>query len=179
MTFLSIITRTYKRPVALAACLASQEEQTCRDFEHDLIVDEVGVGIEETYRLMSVRDWHEITGEYVYFLDDDNVLTGPDVVQSIRDVTKNRPDIIVARAILGNLGLLPPHLGIPLMRGRIDLGCVVMRRDIFLQAARCFQPRYDGDFDYIAGGIAVSNSLVWLNKIIMRAQRRSFGEPEL
>ncbi len=178
MTFLSIITRTYKRPVALAACLASLAEQTCQDWESHLIVDEVGVGIEETYRLMSLRDWQEITGEYVYFLDDDNVLTGSDVLQSIRDAAHTQPDIIIARAILGDLGLLPPRLGIPLTRGRVDLGCVVLRREIFLQAARAFAPRYDGDYDYIAAGVEAANSLVWLNKIIMRAQRRSFGAPE-
>lgn len=119
-----------------------------------------------------------MTGEYVYFLDDDNVLTGPDIIQAIKEAAKDKPGIIIARTHICELGILPPRLGFPPQRGRIDLGNAIMRQDVFRQAVKLYGLRMDGDFDYIEAGVSIADSLVWLNRIIMRAQARSYGAPE-
>jgi glycosyltransferase involved in cell wall biosynthesis len=97
----SIITPTLCRPTLLRTC-KSLESQTCSDWEHIVIVD-APVGevpphpqrkvLHCTHRHDNYGNtcrhdaWTHATGEYVYYLDDDNFLAHPRVLESLKGVT--------------------------------------------------------------------------------------------
>jgi glycosyltransferase involved in cell wall biosynthesis len=177
--FLTIITRTYKRPQALKACVDSVLAQAQGECEQLFLVDDVGIGIAETYQQMSVRDWSDVKGDYVYILDDDNVLL-PCAIVALKEAAEKNPDLIIARADMGKWGLLPDNgnWGCPPKMARIDMGCAVLRRDLFLKAIKETQACYEGDYHYIAAAYRMAGLVAWLDETIMRVQRVSHGEPE-
>ena len=177
--FLTIITRCYKRPRMLGKCIASLERQTCQDWQHITIVDEIGIGIPETFRRMAKRDWSDVQGEYVYFLDDDNLLADVESVRWLRDITQGGTDMLIFRAEIGDK-ILPDraHWGWPPVFRHIDLGCAIVQRDVFFQAAKSFGARYEGDYDYLSAAYKLAKTHDWLNRCVMRAQQVSHGAPE-
>lgn len=181
MTLLTIITRTYKRPQMLARCMASLEAQSDGDYQHILLVDEEGIGIAETYRRMRQRNWADIRGDYVYLLDDDCTLAGVEAIATLRRaIIAARPKLIFVKAEICEWGILPGLWRLPPVRGRIDLGCVIMQRGLFRRAARRFGAAYDGDYDFIMAGYGMSrqSQTIWLDHLFMRAQQIGRGKPE-
>jgi hypothetical protein len=181
MTFLTVVTRTFRRPEAFRRCAASLAEQAGADVQHIVIRDDEGVGIPETYRTLRDRDWSDVTGEYVYFLDDDNVIWGSSSVRELSEFSAAaaRPDMIIFKADL--CGRVVPEDYLWMCRpqvAHIDLGCVALRVDAFFEARRHFGYRYEGDYDYILSAFIRSTKVGWWDKVFMRAQRVSRGEPE-
>lgn len=175
---LTIITRTYKRPMALSICKTSVRQQGFPDdIQHMILEDTIGIGIAESYRQLSQRDWSDVKGDYVYLLDDDNILT-PGVVQYLKDMSSCSPALIIARADMAHMGLLPPDVRDVPRQGYIDLGCVIARKDIFLKAIKHCRPRYEGDFDYISAAYQSSDRTIWFDHTIMKVQKISHGAPE-
>ena len=71
--FLSIMTRTHKRPRRLQECKESVAQLVDDDYEHVVVVDEVGVGHDGSYKLcIDAFDDGRVNGQYVWFLDDVN-----------------------------------------------------------------------------------------------------------
>ena len=52
---LTIVTRTFRRPQMLERCVASVWAQECRDFQHVILPDEIGIGIRASYERMAAR----------------------------------------------------------------------------------------------------------------------------
>jgi hypothetical protein len=147
--FITFYTPTYKRPQALAACLASVGAQTAVAHVEQLVIpDHVGVGIDGMYARVP-QYAQAVHGRYVHVLADDDVLAGPHVVQTVMDFadTVGDPDVIVVRAQKGCLELPigPPW---PPVCGQIDLGCVLTRRDLWKAHCTAYGRRYEGDYDF-------------------------------
>src|SRR4030067_3647749 len=69
--FLTIVTRTFRRPVGLARCIDSVARQSDPDVEHIILHDSIGRGVGWSYEnLRSAQPG----GEYVFILDDDDYL---------------------------------------------------------------------------------------------------------
>lgn len=152
MPFLSFYTPTYKRPTLLARCQASVAQQTL-PCEQVIIRDEIGIGIDGMYRAIPEHA-HEVTGEYVHVLADDDYLASPEVVAMVRSVAaaSDWPDVLIVRAIKQGLDLPLDRRGPPQL-GRIDLGCVITRRDVWLQHVHNYsQPeaKYESDYQHVA-----------------------------
>lgn len=148
--FLSIFTPTYRRPKGLQALMASVQAQTaCDQVQHVIVPDYVGKGIVQalfrdlpTYAACFV-------GDYVTLLADDDVLAAPDVVAKVQRFAEanGRPEVIVVDVVKAGLRLPACDLNPPVM-GAIDLGCFLVRRDIWLQHVQDYGDRYEGDFDH-------------------------------
>jgi len=144
--FLSFYTPTYKRPAALAACMASVAKQTeVQRIEHVIVADYVGLGIAGMYA--QVPDYAEaLHGEYVHLLADDDVLANPSVVAQVLDFSRSEgaPPIILVDVLKNGM-----HIGgnWPPVEGRIDLGCLIVRRDIWMRHCFDYGKRYEGDYD--------------------------------
>lgn len=145
--FLSFYTPTYKRPTLLARCRASVAAQTV-PCEQVIIPDTVGLGIAGMYAALPTHAYR-LTGDYVHFLADDDFLAGADVVERVQRLAlaEGRPDVIVVRAIKNGLDLPLDPYGPP-VEGRIDLGCIITRRDVWLQHVHDYGHRYEGDCDH-------------------------------
>jgi hypothetical protein len=149
MTFMTIYTPTYQRPTYLAICRYSVQAQTCRDFQHMVIVDDTGIGVDGMFRDIR-RHVDQIRGQYVYILSDDDRLLDPrgmEQVQQFAGEHNNPPVIIVRNRKWGSVFPLvweeEPQLT------QIDTGNFIIRADVFRETADKFGQRYEGDFDYI------------------------------
>lgn len=156
--FLSFYTPTYRRPVQLARCMESVQRQTAvADVEHIIVPDYIGVGIGGMFgRIREQEHYNLPRGEYVYFLADDDVLasTGAvaalaDLVDRHRDEYRNGPHVVIVGSQKPG-GYYPPTNEGPPVEGSIDLGCLVVRRDVWRSVAAMggYGERYEGDYDF-------------------------------
>lgn len=148
--FISFYTPTYKRPQQLAACLASVGAQTLREeIEQIVIPDHVGRGIGGMYAHVPLYAPF-VRGQYVHFLADDDVLASPVVVRQVKDFAEAEgfPPLIIVQAKKAG-ALWPAGEPWPPRMGAIDLGCSIVRADIWKQHAHAYGQRYEGDFDFL------------------------------
>lgn len=146
MAFLTILTRSYKRPNSLARCVQSVARQTDPDVEQRIIFDSIGRGVEWSY--LNLRG---ITpdGEYVMLLDDDNYLSDDGFIAHLKKFIEDqgRPDVVFVE--MDRLGALFPDLSEGIRRCYIDAGNVVIKRDVWLEHAPDFKADYSADFYFI------------------------------
>lgn len=177
--FLSIYTPTYKRPTLLAACIQSVNDQTIRgEIEHVIMVDEVGVGIAGMFAEIP-NHLERLTGEYVYVLQDDDVLAGPDVVERLRAFVrvKRAPGVVIVRNRKRD-SVYPTYWGERPRRNHIDLGNYVIRQDVFAQHVTDFGQRYDGDFDFIDAVWQAGWPFGWCDLLFAEALGTGLGRQE-
>lgn len=172
--FLTILTRTYRRPAALAACLASVGRQTrAAAVDHIVLVDHVGVGIAATHaRFVQVRA--AARGRYVLALDDDNVLASETVIGDLERFAMGDPPLLLPAVQKGELvipGAWPPICGL------IDMGNLVVRADIWRAHADAYGPRYEGDFDF-ASALAQAGIAATRVPLLLLRGPVNHGRPE-
>ena len=146
--FLTFYTPTYRRPRALAACMASVEKQTlAAQIEHVIIADYVGIGIGGMYQ--RVPQYAEaVHGDYVHVLADDDELHDKSVVEQVRDfaVAQGYPAVILVDVVKIGMGLIVPSW--PPVEGEIDLGNMIVRGDVWQRHCGDYGKRYEGDADF-------------------------------
>lgn len=177
MAFLTIYTPTYKRPTYLAQNQASVWAQTCQDVEQVVVVDEVGIGIEGMYEEIPGHA-DLIRGDYVYILQDDDVLADGQVVADLREfvVANKRPEVVMVRNLKrGNI--YPAWRQEPIC-GLVDLGSYVIRGDVFHKNAHRFGRRYAGDYDFIRALWDDGYDFAWCDRLFAAAQALGLGRPE-
>lgn len=148
--FLSFYTPTYKRPLGLRNCLESVARQTAVDaIEQIVIPDHLGVGIHGMYARIRLYA-SALHGAYAHVLADDDELSTPDVVAEVRDFAEARgyPPLILVGVQKGALVIREPAW--PPVQGAVDLGCLILRADIWRAHAEDWGQRYEGDFDMAA-----------------------------
>lgn len=154
--FVSFYTPTYRRPEQLARCLASVQAQTqAKLVEQIVVVDHVGIGVGGMFEAVP-RYADALHGEYVHFLCDDDVLAASDVVARLKRIVDSERDkaglgphvVIVGSQKPG--GYFPSQNHGPPVEGSIDLGCFVVRADVWKTTCQLYGRRYEGDFDYIS-----------------------------
>jgi hypothetical protein len=153
--FLSIFTPTYRRPIGLAKCMASVQSQTIAErIQHVIVPDYAGVGLVQALFHWPALYAPVLTGEYVTLMADDDDLEGPTVVQSLQVLAgvNGWPDVLIVQATKGGHGSLPLDQHGPPILGRIDLGSVVTRRDVWLEHLKDYTingGRYESDYDHV------------------------------
>lgn len=154
--FITFLTPAFRRPQALASCLASVGSQSAVEaIEQIVLPDHVGLGIVEGLYGRLPRYADAVHGQYVHILADDDVLAGPHVVALVRQFAIQRgcPDVILVNAIKDLCGpvWLPANWdGVPVC-GQIDMGCLIVRADVWRAHVQDYQTgRYEADFDHAA-----------------------------
>lgn len=181
MPFLTIVTRTYKRPTFLAQCEASVEAQSSYDnVEHVILRDCVGVGIFGSYRWM-IDEADQYKGDYIYCLDDDNVLVDPGFVAALEQIAElYDPAIVMVKAQHPTRGILPHIWKRRPVRNHVDLCNFVVRADVWkANADRFMDIEQAEDFAFIDALFAAGHSVYWHDQIVARLQKVSWGLPEV
>jgi glycosyltransferase involved in cell wall biosynthesis len=189
--FISILTRTHKRPKALRRCLESLSRQTKKNFNVVIISDhkeDVVENIIPEYPNLSIIVKHVeplgypacntyfnivrdiVTSEYVIFLDDDDEIIDKDYCKSLEDISiKNkRPAAIISKALFPGKKVIPDDNSWRKAPGMTHISglnfCV--RVDMY---KRCNWPESKcGDFYFISNvfkNINWKKEVYWYDKI--------------
>lgn len=181
MAFLEILTRCYKRPKMLHHNRASLVAQTCGDWTQTLLVDEVGHGVPAAQERLA-HYAPQLTGEYIWILDDDDMCTRRTLVDELRTIAKtHQPDVIMLRMNHLERGILPDDDAWqkPPQCSRIGCSAYVVRRDVWRRFANAFLPgEYASDFKFIAAIFAARPNVFWHDVIASQCQRVSLGRAE-
>ena len=175
--FLTIVTRTFRRPVGLARCIDSVARQSDPDVEHIILHDSIGRGVGWSYEnLRSAQPG----GEYVFILDDDDYLIDEGFVAALKQfvVEHERPEIVFVG--MDVQGRILPEWSEGLRLGDIAVSCFALRRDVWLEHAGDFSGDYGGDFHFIDAvyGCERQHTSARLERVVSRVDRVSYGEPE-
>lgn len=121
---------------------------------------------------------HRVTGRYVLVLADDDVLL-PDVahVAARLDAT-GEPDVLIVSTEKGHHGRLPYDTSGPPRYGRIDLGCVITRRDVWLQHVADYGQSYEGDYHHVSAMWDAGRTFVYATDLLVSRGAVSAGRAE-
>jgi len=170
MTLLTVVTRhLLSREEQFAVCAASLRVQTDQDFQHLVLEDSKGHGIEWANRQLIVHK-DKVYGDYVFILDDDDQLISENFVAEIRDIViANDPDLIVMQ--MDHKGRILPKQG---MRcpgfGEIGISAVVVQRDVWMQAIEAFEPKRGGDYPFLTRCYELADKIMWIKKAMSKMQ---------
>jgi len=181
--FLSIVTRNHPgRPNLLKRCIESVEKLKDKDFQHIIIYDSEGLGIPHANQLFA-KGKYRVTGEYVFMLDDDDVLISDDLVSDMKLVTslQNYPDIIFVLMTLNGITFPSPLVWEKdqLIPGNIGTSCFVMKNELWQDSIDSFKTtELSGDFNFINTAFSKTSSKYWYGKTYARAFGLSGGKAE-
>ena len=160
--FLTLITPTFRRPKGLAACHASVREQTSVGrIQHFDIVDHIGLGIGAMYAEIP-KYASAVQGQYVHLLCDDDELASPDVVAQVERfaIEQQFPPVILVAVNKAGMEL-PIGEPWPPVCGRIDLGCLIVRADVWKAHAKDYGHAYEGDYLFADAVYRAGHTAAW------------------
>jgi glycosyltransferase involved in cell wall biosynthesis len=180
--FLSIITRTCKRPNLLKKCVESVTGQTDKDFEHLFIVDNEGRGkVWAQASLSGYKDQLGIKGKYVMVLDDDDYIADHTFIEYIKNfiqLVDRDPEIIFFK---GNIGgrILPPEKfwGKAPVHAQIGSFCFLVKKELYLKQIHKWAQKDSGDFHFIRACFNSAKTVSWIDKVFVKTQKISRGVP--
>lgn len=189
LPFLTVVTRhCHGREELLARNQESLRRQSDQDFEQVLIVDDTPWswdGLNEADRSF-VGHTNRVRGEYVYILDDDDLLVGSDFVREVKRVAREyNPDVImvrVQRTAPGFLGEILPcsdAWGSRPLAGHVGAPCFVVRRVLWVEHIWIFGDPGKlptatsgfGDCEFVRHLYDLGCSFYWLDRIVATVNR--------
>lgn len=175
--FLTILTRSFRRPESLGRCVNSVALQTDPDVEHVILHDPIGRGVGWSY--LNLR-YAIPRGEYVFMLDDDDYLINRDFVAALKQCAQDndQPDVIYIKMDVS--GTIMPDFTDGLQRGWIACSCFAIRREVWLEHLADLRDDYSADFYFIHAISACGrmHSEAHLNMVASRVGKVSHGQPE-
>jgi len=162
-------------------CRNSVLAQKDPDFDHIVIKDMIGVGFARTNGYFyEYRDL--IHGQYVFILDDDDVLVTDDFVSDMKKIAKenDNPGMIFVRMWISD-HTYPTHVDwkVPkLTINHIGTSCVVVRNDLWKEKIKNFLQRKAGDFFFIESIFNSKPTIFWQDKFYSKTMKVSHGKPE-
>lgn len=182
--FLTIMTRCYKRPNMLLANLASAYGQIDKDFDHVIMVDEVGIGVPRANKLFW-RNAYRIQGEYVLMLDDDDKFSDSLAIRKLKNAvnSSSNPGMVIFKCDHGaGLGVLPfPKIfELEMMPQPSGIGTCsyITRTDVFKATIDKFGKRLGGDYLFFKAAYGMCENIIFLDEQLTEVQRISNGKPE-
>lgn len=181
--FLSIVTRNHPdRQSLLERCVESVNNLRDKDFQHIVIKDTLGSGIPHANSLFYANK-HYVTGEYVFVLDDDDILITNDLVDDMKLVAREQgyPDIIFIMMDLYSNLIPTPHVWSKdkMIPGHIGSSCVVVRNYLWQRNIANFKTtETPGDFNFIKSIFSNSHSVYWYGKTYSRSFYLNRGASE-
>ena len=179
--FLSIVTRRHpNRSIMFKKNRASVLMQEDNDYEHVIIQDDVGVGSYEANRLF-VQNKDKINGNYVFMLDDDDVLVGSKLITDLKEVVENHsPDLMFIKMLAGDQEIPSSEVWMKneLKPGHVGTSCVVVKNKLWKDTIDRFTAKQTGDFDFIKEVLSKAKKVVWVNKLYSKTMSVSWGKSE-
>ena len=180
--FLSIVTRSYKKPNCLKRNIASVEMQTDQDLEQIHIVDDVGRGLAWADQALH-HNMHRNNGKYVMVLDDDDLILNKHFITLLKHVAeRKKPDVIIWRGkfLEANitLPLIDQYWGRYPIRAFIGSFNYCLRNELYQKHIHVCQCGISGDFDLIKAVFEdnPTPNIFWYNKILVSTQQKSYGK---
>ena len=177
--FLTLYTPTFRRPLQLAACLESVRVQTiAAEIEQIVIPDHIGRGVGGMFA--KVQHYVDaVHGRYVHMLCDDDTLTDPGVVERVKACAEanGNPPVIIVSARKG-ASIWPAGNPWPPVMGHIDLGCLIVRSDVWKQHAKDYLPVYEGDYWFAKAVSDAGHPAFWAGEVLFVQGAVSHGAAE-
>lgn len=171
--FLSIVTRHYyKRPNMYKLCCESVDRQKDQDLEHIILRDDIGVGFARANGFF-YENRDKVKGDYVFMLDDDNVLITDDFVTDLKEIVKiHSPEMIFIRNLIDGV-LYPSSRYVwgkdKLIINHIDTANVVVKKELWQKHIINFLQRKAGDFFFIDSVFRTKPKIYWQDKIYSKS----------
>jgi len=171
--YLSVITRTCRRPRQLALNIASLKAQTHAEYEHIILVDDDGAGLEAANRRIS-ETAGRARGEWVMVLDDDDIITEVTLIRELRHFQdfKGNPDMVAWR-IWRVQSLAPkpcawnlPPKEIDVANGHMVCNCFAVRRQLYDDTIHAFNRAAAGDQSWLKAILAKQPNIFWWDQIV-------------
>lgn len=178
--FMSIVTRhMLSRPVMFQQNVDSVNMQDNQDLEHIIILDDAGLGSGRA-NIMFYRNMDRVSGDYVFMLDDDDVLVTPDFISDMKGIVKgNDVDVIMIRMMLnGELYPTPIVWKKQPIMNHIGTSNFVIKNAVWKKHIRNFLPIQTGDYNFIRTVFDSRPKVTWVDKIYSKTLRVSCGLPE-
>jgi len=177
---LTIVTRCYNRPLAFKRCLRSIERQTSENFEHVLIIDEIGRGIRWANKQIA-EVGSETSGHYIYILDDDDFLLNENFVSDFTSLINKKlitPQLVIVKGWILEKEV-PVRWERPPKRGQIGAPNFIVRRDLFKKFSKYWGVSRAGDWNFIRNVMNVIpvDDFFWWDKFVFYADP-SVGKSE-
>jgi hypothetical protein len=163
-----------------AAHQLSLMQQTDRDFLHTVLMDSERRGIEWATENMA-RHAPQLVGDYVFCLDDDDMLTLPTFVAGLKQIAVlNAPDVVFCRMDHGGGRILPSaRWGKSPRVSEIGISAYVVRREWWQQHAGAMIPgKYTSDYEFINSIWKAHPQVYWWDVVASKCQRQSVGLAE-
>lgn len=171
--FLTILTRTYKRPIMLSKLMESLQSQTCKDFEHVLIKDNVGIGVPKANKELSEAD---AQGDYVLILDDDVTISDPCFIERLREMAVNqKPDAMIL--LLERGGKVLPDKW-PIEYAHIDTANICVSNTVWYRHRKKWDESWAADWRFIESVTQTETNILEFGQLMIKTQRISKGQPE-
>lgn len=180
MPFLTFVTRTFNRPGPLKRNRDSLLQQSDKDYDHVIIVDNFGRGRHWANKQFYAHR-HRITGDYVFLLDDDDYLVYTDFCKAIRQIVRTHaPDVIMVKMqTQAHIFPTPDVWQKHIIMGSIGTSCFCVSNQIFQRHIEAFGRTSCGDYHFIKEVFNYNYKIYWFDKIVARidAAHRSTPTP--
>ncbi len=166
----------------LARNIASLQRQTSADWTQTLLVDEVGRGIDWSYRNLADYAPH-LVGSYIWILDDDDECVSETLVHDLQIIALSTgAEVVMLKMDHGERGVLPDaaHWLQPPACGAIGVSAFVVERSLWRKHAPAMRQHahYTSDYEFITAIWRDRPRTFWLDRVASRCQRISHGQPE-
>jgi hypothetical protein len=176
--FLTVLTRCYSRPTYLYLNKCSLLNQTDKDYEHHLLIDEIGQGIEGANKFFE-HSKELVNVQYVFLLDDDNAITYDSFITDLKKIKREyNPDIIffkkkqiIEYPTFKSWAIRP-------VEDHIDTSCFCVKKELYLEYIHNFSVPKKGDYNFIMSAYPKAKNVFWFDKMTNMAFRISNGRKE-
>lgn len=183
MPFLTILTRairngeSYARSALVQRCYRSVEDQTDRDLEWVMVINDGSGGVEASYT--QLRDV-QVHGDYVYILDDDDYLSNPNFVKQLKEAEPADFYIVKIHFDVQKRDLPDAaHWQQPPALGHISIENLVVSRAIWEKERYALKPAYEADYYFIKWLFDCGYTCKWLDIYASTVDRISNGASDV
>lgn len=168
------------RPEALERNKHSINRQTCKDYEHFLIVDRYRQGKHwANAQIYNYR--HTYKGKYISILDDDDYLTDALFIENLKMIAEEyNPDVIFCKGKLYNCRgefTMPKTWKMRPMRGCVASPNFIVKKGLFVQHAHKWDVSAAGDYNFINAVFDSHPEVFWWDNEVWYA-KASLGKVE-
>jgi hypothetical protein len=160
---------------------ASLEAQTDDDWEQILLVDDVGRGVPWANRNLA-DNRERARGAYVWILDDDDEATDTTLVTTLKELAQESdPDLVMVKMDHGTkIGIQPDkeHWLKRPVHSYCGVSAVIAKNGLWQEAIKQFGAHLGGDIKYAQAAYDMAQKTYWLDRVVSRVQRVSWGRPE-
>ena len=181
--FITIITRTSRRPKNLAEATETIKSQTDDDYQHLIIVDVIGKGLFSAGKSLW-ENKERIKGKWTYILDDDVRLVNNEFIARVKETAEKNLDaeIIMVRNYVGGRKCPSDDVwgGDKVFFGTVDSASFVVCKDLFNKYIHHHARHKGSDYAFINAlfHLDPQPKIYWVDELMARAGSTHQGQRE-